>query len=544
MTGPRGTLRACVLALLAGPLGAAAQQPVAAPRAAAGAVAGAPAWTRITYISGTTVYLEVGSKAGLTEGSALDVVRAGAVIARLRVSAVASTRAACEVTTPAIEMVVGDSVRFIPAPLPAAAVAAGESPQERRAPASARRTFGLRGRLGLRYLVMAPAGGGGGGLQQPAYDLRLDGQHINGGSIGVIADVRAQRTQYASNGTQAARSPLNVTRVYQAALSWTGSSSGARVTLGRQFAPALSTVGLYDGLGIDLDRRRWSTGGFVGSQPDAATFGTSGRVREYGLYGQWHTRTGSPNLASLTLGGVGSYVGSDVDREYAFARFTSNNAWLSVYATQELDFNRGWKLAAEHAATTPTATFVSVQVTPVRAVSLFAGLDNRRSVRLYRDYVSPEIAFDDSFRQGTWGGLSLSSARHVRLSLDRRESHGGTSGDAVSTTALASLYGISPLRLGLRARGTQYSGTISSGQLVSGSLEIDPWGVLRLEASGGSRDTRSSLTTAPSPRLAWYGLDADISVGRSVYVLLSAYREREGGGTGSTQTYASLSWRF
>lgn len=541
MTVPQRAIRACVLALLADPLGVAAQQPVT-PRTAAGAEATAPAWTRITYISGTTVYLEVGAKAGLAEGSALDVVRAGAVIARLRVSAVASTRAACEVTTPAIEVVVGDSVRFIPMTRPSEVVATGAPQRLRSAASSARRTFGVRGRLGLRYLVVAS--GGGGGLQQPAYDLRLDGQHINGSRIGVTADFRAQRTQYASSDGRSARSPLNVTRVYQAALSWTGSASGTRVTVGRQFASALSTVGLYDGLSIDLDRRRWSTGGFIGSQPDAASFGTSSRIREYGLYGQWHTRTGTPNSASLTFGGVGSYVGREVDREYAFARFTASNPWLSAYLTQELDFNRGWKLAAEHAATTPTAMYASVQLTPVRAVSLFAGLDSRRSVRLYRDFASPEIAFDDAFRQGSWGGLAFNSAQHVRLSLDRRESHGGTGGDAVSTTALASLYGISPLRLGLRARGTRYSGTISSGQLVSGSVEIDPWGALRLEASGGSRDTRSSQAAASNPRLTWWGLDADISVGRSVYVLLSTYREREAGGVGTTQTYASLSWRF
>ncbi len=533
---------AWALALCAVPISAAAQQ-AAAPQASSGGPASAPNWTRITYISGATVYLEVGSKAGLTEGGALDVVRSGAVIARLRVSALSSNRAACEVATPATELIVGDSVRFTPVALPTAVVASDAAPQGRSSTASAKRAVGVRGRLGLRYLVVAPDGGGGGGLQQPAYDLRLDGQHIAGSSIGVTADVRAQRTQYSSTGTQSARSPLNVTRVYQAALSWTGSSSGTRVTVGRQFASTLSSVGLYDGLGIDVDRRRWSSGGFVGSQPDAAAFGTSSRVREYGLYGQWHTRTGTPNPASLTIGGVGSYVGSEVDREYAFVRFTSNSPWLSVYATQELDFNRGWKLAAEHATTTPTATFASVQVTPARAVALFGGFDNRRSVRLYRDYVSPEIAFDDSFRQGTWGGLSLSSTRHVRLSVDRRDSRGSTSGDAASTTVLASLYGISPLRLGLRARGTQYSGTISSGQLVSGSIDIDPWGILRLEASGGARDTRLSMAGASSARLTWWGLDADVSIGRSVYVLLSTYREREGG-FGSTQTYASLSWRF
>ena len=271
MTGAHRATGALALALLAAPAGVAAQT-AAASRAAAEVPTSAPAWTRITYISGTTIYLEVGAKAGLSEGSGLDVVRAGAVIARLQVTALSSNRAACEATMHVAEVVVGDSVRFIPVALPAAATTTADGLPGRRSAAQARHAIGIRGRLGLRYLVVAPDGGGGGGVQQPAYDLRLDGERIGGSAIGVTADVRAQRTQYSTSGTQSVRAPLNVTRVYQAALSWTGSSSGTRITLGRQFASALSAVGLYDGLSLDVDRRRWSSGGFVGSQPDAASF--------------------------------------------------------------------------------------------------------------------------------------------------------------------------------------------------------------------------------------------------------------------------------
>lgn len=546
MTLARRALCACSLVLGLCPRALAAQQGGAA-RSASDTASPVTAWTRITYISGTTIYLEVGAKAGLTEKSALDVVRADAVIARLKVSALSSTRAACEVISQSAEPVVGDSVRYTPTALPST-LADSSSLRTTRAGSTAssasRRHYGLRGRLGLRYLVVSPERGATGGLRQPAYDLRLDGSSIAGTSLGVVADFRAQRTQYTANGTSSARSPLNVTRVYQAALLWAGRSSGTRVALGRQFASALSTVGLFDGIGVDVDRSRWSSGGFVGSQPDAASFGPSGRVREYGLYGQWHSRVGTATPRSFTLGGVGSYVGSEVNREYAFARFMSNSRTLSLYATQELDVNRGWKRATEHSTTTPTATFASVQFTPHRAYSLSGGFDNRRSIRLYRDYMSPEIAFDDSFRQGTWLGLSASTPRLARVSVDRRASRGGSSGDAVSTTVMGNLRGLTPMRLGVRLRGTSYAGAVSSGQLVAGSVEIDPWSAIRLEASGGARTTRSSLTRTSGPRLTWMGLDADIGIGRSLYVLLSAYREREVGGVGSLQSYASLSWRF
>jgi hypothetical protein len=44
-------------------------------------------------------------------------------------------------------------------------------------------------------------------------------------------------------------------------------------------------------------------------------------------------------------------------------------------------------------------------------------------------------------------------------------------------------------------------------------------------------------------RLTWQGFDADFGLGRSVYVLLSAYLEKGDAGR-SRQGYAAISWRF
>ncbi|MDQ8155286.1 MAG: hypothetical protein P3B98_11555 [Gemmatimonadota bacterium] len=522
-------MRAFVACCLAAPAGTLAAQG-----------GGADAWTRITYISGETIYLEVGSRQGLTDRTTLDVVRGGITIARLRVTALSSGRAACEMLPPPVELAIGDSVRYVAAAVPTApaartASAAGGAARRADAPT-------LRGRVGLRYLVIAADGDGSGGLTQPAYDLRLDGRNLAGG-LAVAADVRAQRTKYAAVGAGPARAAVNATRVYQASLAWAPGLRGLRLTAGRQLAGALSTVGIFDGVGVDLDRAHWSTGGFAGSQPDVASFGLSGRVREFGAYAQWHARQGSRQSMDWTLGGVGSYVSGAVDREYAFARFTTNGPLFSVYATQELDFNRGWKRDVEHTSTTPTATFASVHVTPSRAVSVYGGFDNRRSVRLYRDYQSPEIAFDDAFREGTWAGFSLAAPRYARMSIDRRDSRGGSNGQSSATTFSASATGWSRARLGLRARGTQFDGPFATGTLVSGAVEADPWGVVRLEANGGARQSTASGASAGTARLSWWGVDADIGIGRSLYVLLSTYREREAG-RASTQTYASISWRF
>jgi hypothetical protein len=100
-----------------------------------------------------------------------------------------------------------------------------------------------------------------------------------------------------------------------------------------------------------------------------------------------------------------------------------------------------------------------------------------------------------------------------------------------------------PLGLGVRARGTSYTGPTVSGALTSASLEANPLGRFRIEATLGKRnDRRAGLGLTPVST-TWVGVDADAGIGRSWYVMLSHYRE-----VGATdrllQQYAGLSWRF
>lgn len=495
------------------------------------------AWARITYLSGASAYLEAGTKDGIREGTKLEVIRGGATIANLVAEFVSSTRASCKVESSSMAIAVGDSVRYIPARVDSRAATAGGGVTKSRARNPSAGT--LRGRVGVRYLVLDP--GFGSKLTQPAADLRLDGQRIGGSPLGIAADVRAQRSSTSSSsGTLGT---ANVTRVYQAALILNPMKVPARVTIGRQFAAALSSVGVFDGVEVDFDRPRWSFGALGGYEPDESTFGLSTSTKQYGGYVQLHNRPAQTPLWSFTAGGIGAYTLGEIDREFGFARVTFNNRRLSIYAVQEIDINRDWKSVAESTSTTPTASFVTASLSLADGLSLNAGMDKRRNVRLYRDYITPEIAFDDSFRQGEWGGLSLSLFSHVRLSADARSSSGVSTGDTRSVTGSFSLYRLTPLRIGMHARATNFSGTLSDGQLRSASLEINPFSSVRIEVNGGTRDSSQPLSSASATHLKWVGGDADISIGRSVYLMLSTNRET-GPTDRSVYSFVSLSYRF
>ena len=498
-------------------------------------------WTRITYISGTSVYVEVGSKDGLREGSHLEVVRSGAIVANLVVAYISSSRASCSITNSTTEPMVGDSVRFTPVLTPVSAVATGGAASA--TPLGRSRPSALRGRIGLRYLVVNPGAGGGGGLTQPAFDLRLDGAQLGGSPFGLAVDVRSQLSMISSAPGQAGTPPQSVTRTYQAALLFNSGLSPLHVSVGRQFAGALSTVGLFDGVAVDLVHANVSYGVIAGYQPDIYTLGFSTLTTQYGAYVQLHNKPAQSPLWSITAGGVGAYESGQIDREFAFLRATFNSRWLSLYAAQEVDVNRGWRATSERSSVTPTSTFAMAQLMVTDALSVYAGFDNRRNVRLYRDYINPESTFDDAFREGIWAGSSVSALGHLRISADVRQSNGGSGGQTQSVTGSASLWRFTSYQLGLHARSTRYTGDLNSGDLQSLSLEASPWSALRLQVTSGMRSSTVVLDPNGTTHTTWTGIDADLGIGRSVFLWFSL--SRESGPTGQYgQSYSALSYRF
>jgi hypothetical protein len=496
------------------------------------------AWATITYLSGQNVYIDAGTAAGLREGTPLEVVRAGAVVANLVIAFVSSTRASCSVERTTVVLAVGDSARFTPPATPAEQVVSLVA-STTSSPATARKSRSLHGRLGVRYLAITSAGSSS-DLLQPAVDARIEGP-VGGSPLGLTLDLRSHRTRL--TGAAASKSSTGETRIYQAAMQLQPDGSPARLVAGRQFAAAISPIGLFDGIAADLNFPAWSAGAFGGTQPDPVRFGYSTLVREYGAWVQAHNAPGTPGAWSFTTAAVGSYQNGQINREFVYAQGLLVLSRLSVFASQELDLNRGWKTDAGEPATSPTSTFATVRVSPIDALAIHAGFDNRRSVRLYRDRITPEVEFDDSFRQGVWGGMNVTIGQHLQLVGDLRSSTGGLAGRASSSSASVGLVRLTRLQLGLRARATTYAGETLRGSLQSASVEIHPLGAVRVELTGGVRRDANALAGADPVPLRWFGGDADLSLGRSFYLMLSTQYEARGTERGR-HSYSALSWRF
>lgn len=504
----------------------------------------APAATApVSYLSGGSVYVDAGAREGLAVGDTLVVLRGTREVARVRVTFASSHRAACDTLWTGATLQVGDLVRYVAAAPPPAAgdTASLATPAPATAPGApaAKPSAGrarLRGRVGAGWLSVETSDGGS--FRQPSLALRFDGTGLNGGRTDVAFDLRSRRTTRDFAG--AGSSVENIGRVYRAALTMRAGDPGKRLVLGRQSSTALTSVNLFDGALLELADESHTFGVFAGTQPEALRYGFSSDVVQGGAFFEFHQPPFSAARWSVALGGVTSLDHGHPNRDFAFAQGWWFSKAFTASLTQELDVNRSWKRVNGEPLLTATSTFATASAPVTTWLSLNAGYDNRRNVRLYRDHLTPETEFDDAFRQGAWVGAQFSALSHLRFGGDTRANDGA--GRAESWSLHAEAWRVTRLNASLRGRWSRYMDDLQDSRLQSFALGFEPLRAARVDFSGGVRSTKNAHFGVDEHE-HWLGVDADVTLGRSWY--MGAGWESDHGDNGDTkQLQASLNRRF
>jgi hypothetical protein len=509
----------------------------------------------VTYVSGASVYIDAGENAGIRVDDRVEVLREGGVLMVLRVKEVSARRASCESLDPGAFptslVKVGDRVRFVPRPAdPPAPVSVPDQPGASEEPAKkearrARRPWrqrvreaGVRGRVGLGYLAVRDRSGDESGFSQPFLSLRLDGRNVGGSDFGFHVDARARRT-YRDADDQS----VNRNRVYRLNMEWAPRESPYRAVLGRQYAPAISGISLFDGFLGERRGERWNFGLFGGTQPEPSNHDLDSDVKQYGAFAQLHNRSGSAARWNATFGLIGAYEESEISREFLYLQGRYVGGPFSAMLTQEIDVNRGWKSDTGSDSLSPTSTFLMMRYKVSESLTLNAGFDDRERVRLYRDRETPETDFDDRNRQGLWGGVALRFLDRYRVALRYRGNSGSNSGSSDALTLTARADRISSLDLAFRGRATRYENEFDEGWLYSFGAELPVTNRARVSLFGGLRDEKDLRSAELDRELVWYGIDFEIVIGRAWFAYASLERNT-GDEQDYDQLYTTIGYRF
>ena len=465
---------------------------------------------KVTYVTSRTLYIDAGQRAGVAPGSMVEILRAGEVVGHARVKEVSASRAACEWVDGEITPAVGDEIRYSAVTMPVATASGARQ-------GTWFDRVGLHGRIGLQTLHLRDRSGFGSDTDRPALNLRLYGREIAGGPVGAEVDIRSRMTHRTVDGNSETDTQ---SRIYRLNMFGGTPGNGFGWTAGRQFAPSLSVLHLFDGIRFQYDRQTWSTGILGGTQPEPRKLGLSGDVREGGA---WFTykRTSSRTRWALTTAAVASYAEGTVDREFAWLQGRWARGGFSARADQVIDLNRDWKKDAGEPLISSTSTYAMVRWQAHRKLGLTTGLDNRRRVRMFRDRETPETEFDDSYRRGFWLGaqsrllswLDLGIRGRTRGRDNSERADSGTLNVGVRTPWLGALR--------FNSRSSMYKSELVQGWLQSLRMSAQPHPRVSAGVFGGVRSEEGRSNDLMDGEDYWIGGDIDLTLARRAWISLS-----------------------
>lgn len=537
-------------------------------------VADGPARTEfeVRYVNGTDVYIDGGRAAGLSEGVVLVLRQSTAnvqkdraiepgIVAKLRVVAVASASAVCEVTVSSRALAPGDHVS-----LPAREV---DKMVEQKALSNTRQypmivsfTQGdpldeevreemprpplpevneARGRFGFDVSTIRTPGPNSGSSTEYGMVARADITRIFHTHWNLNGYWRGQ-FRSSSGPAQASLQDL-INRTYQMSLTYINPDSNWLAGVGRLYLPWASSLEVIDG---GYGARKLSTGTlagiFAGSTPDPTAWNYNPDRRIGGFFFNAHGGDYDTFRYSSTVGAGVDLIKWNIDRPFVF---TENDfSWkhiLAVYHAMQLD-----KPTANPSTPSVSAglgqSFLSAQVRIIPRTTIELNDTYFRDVPTYDPTLVGTGLLDKYLFQGLTTGARVDLPLHLTPYFS-----GGRSSTSTDSQRSWNMQGgitmshIWKTELQIDARYSKFNSDFASGTYRTLTVMRTLGERLQLNLQGGRYNFASSLTSNDA---SWFGnAYCDTTLGARFF-METGYTTQRGGSDDYDQWTATLGYRF
>lgn len=468
----------------------------------------------VTYISGSSVYVDVGTSSGITSGDTLLVVRGRAVIGPVVVSAAARHSSSCSPLVPILDIRVGDEVTAS-----AEQVSEPETPEpepekvvitSRSVPANQ-----VSGRLSLGSYLSRDLTQSGLDFTRPSLSAVLRMRRLGGTPLALEFRQRVRYLGRESESNVSLEEDRWASRVYELALVYEERGNPLALRFGRFSPEGARGIGYLDGaLARYALTERLTVGVAGGVRPDYFDAGIDTREKAFGIFTRYDRKTSAGRMISASAAFSGTYGDGTVSREFFFLE--GSYAAGRRFATRnsvEIDLNRGWKRSDGRPALEVTGLFLTARIGVLEDLTIGVSFDNRKNLRTLYNRAVPDSLFDDALRRGFHTSVSwkFNSKMRVDGSFGIRARQGFD--DTISGSGALRIADFLGKGLSLNARLSVFRMMFTQGYRPSVGLGFPRLGDLRLSVSGGSYiyDVGGSKVSHP-----WMESSADYRLGRNV----------------------------
>ena len=552
----------------------AAQTPVQAPDAPAQASAVRPTF-QVMYVNGANAYIDGGRGSGLAEGTQLilkqDPTKAPTdrtntpiepgIVAKLKVIAIASSSAVCEVVVSTRPIVPGDVIS-LPDDEVQKLVEKNTMGNTRQYPIVVSFNAGdpldeeereevprpplpevnqMRGRIGFDLSTINQLANGGITTKQYGMMLRLDFTRMFGTYWNLNGYWRGELQSGSTPSQPTLQNLMN--RTYLMSLTYVNPTSHWTAGIGRLYLPWASSLETIDGAYVGRQFATHTIAGiFAGSTPDPTAWDYNPQRRIGGTFFNVHGGN-FDNFRYSSTAGVGvEMLKWTIDRPFVF---TENNfsfkRYLSLYESMQID----------RPTANPSTPAVGVGVGQ-SLVSLRVQVHPRVSIDLTDTYFRDVPTYDASLvgtglldkylYQGINGGARVEFPLHIAGYFSLGSSNDSTDPkNSLNRLFGASMSNIWRTRLTVDARYSKFDSAFAAGTYTTITVSRDLMDNLRFNLQAG-RYAYSSTVAANSDS-DFINLMFDTNIGARLF-LESMFTAQRGGSLDYNQWTTTLGYRF
>lgn len=372
--------------------------------------------TAVTYVSAEGVYINVGTNAGLNKNDTLLIFRDEIEIATIMIDNISTRSSACKIIKQSEPIKIGDLV-FNRDHLALEILSDDSIDSSKKAIPTKQQPDNinrLRGYVAFQQYYQKDFTSSSLSSYQPSLKTKVTVENIGGSNLTFQFKHRSRyyhrSKQILVNGDKNEWSH----RIYEMAVYADNPNSKFNWSLGRQSIYQVRGVGYIDGLYLSHRiNEKVSIGTALGAEPDYLDQNIDFNRKKAALFVNYAVGDYDSQKISLSAALAGSYVGSEVNREFVNLTADYYRHNLSIYNAFEFDIFRSWRKEALGKSFSFANYYGRINYKLNNNVRFNFGYDNRHQIRYHDDVYLADSLFDNSSHQGLRLGTTLKLSQNI-----------------------------------------------------------------------------------------------------------------------------------